>query len=589
MALPFARRLAAAAAITMMLVAPAFARAGTTDLGPNVKIFDPSMPQTAIQAQLDAIAAQQIPNEFGSQRYAVLFEPGTYGSPEHPLNFQVGYYEQVAGLGARPGDVQIYGTADVYNQNGLALTNFWRSLENLTIDVAGKGGCQSGEFWAVSQASPMRRVDVNGQTTLMDYCTGPSYASGGFIADSTLDTVINGSQQQWLTRNSTVGNWTNSVWNQVFAGVVGAPPPDFGNGAQYTVLPTNPESREAPFIYDDGGGYAVYVPAVQRNSAGPTWLTGQTPGRSVPLGSFYVAHPGDSEQQIDNALSRGMNLLFTPGVYDIDRTIRIKRADTIVLGLGMATLTAQNGAVAMSVDDVPGVEISGLIFDAGAVNSPVLLQVGTANEHGRGHGGFSDANDPTLLADVFFRIGGPHVGKATTALEVNSSDTIIDDIWAWRADHGSGVGWTSNTSDHGVVVNGDRVLATGLFVEHFQKDEVVWNGESGETIFFQNEMPYDPPTQDAWEHDGILGYAAYKVADTVTTHEAWGMGSYCFFNVNPSIHATHSFEVPTTPGVQLHNVFDLSISNTGTIDHIVNDVGPPTPPDTTPNDLVAYP
>jgi len=589
MALPFARRLAAAAAITMMLVAPAFARAGTTDLGPNVKIFDPSMSQADIQSQLDAIAAQQISNEFGTQRYAVLFEPGTYGSPAHPLNFQVGYYEQVAGLGARPGDVQIYGTADVYNQNGLALTNFWRSLENLTIDVAGKGGCQSGEFWAVSQASPMRRVDVNGQTTLMDYCTGPSYASGGFIADSTLDTVINGSQQQWLTRNSTVGNWTNSVWNQVFAGVVGAPPPDFGNGAQYTVLPTNPESREAPFIYDDGGGYAVYVPAVQRNSAGPTWLTGQTPGRSVPLGSFYVAHPGDSEQQIDNALSRGMNLLFTPGVYDIDRTIRIKRADTIVLGLGMATLTAQNGAVAMSVDDVPGVEISGLIFDAGAVNSPVLLQVGTANEHGRGHGGFSDANDPTLLADVFFRIGGPHVGKATTALEVNSSDTIIDDIWAWRADHGSGVGWTSNTSDHGVVVNGDRVLATGLFVEHFQKDEVVWNGESGETIFFQNEMPYDPPTQDAWEHDGILGYAAYKVADTVTTHEAWGMGSYCFFNVNPSIHATHSFEVPTTPGVQLHNVFDLSISNTGTIDHIVNDVGPPTPPDTTPNDLVAYP
>jgi hypothetical protein len=380
------------------------------------------------------------------------------------------------------------------------------------------------------------------------------------------------------------------VWNQVFAGVVGAPPPVFaGNGAQYTVLPTDPESREAPFVYDSGNGFAVYVPAVLRDSVGPTWLTGQTPGRSVPLDSFYVAHPGDSEQQIDNALSRGMNLLFTPGVYDVSRTIRIKRADTIVLGLGMATLTAQNGAIAMSVDDVPGVEISGLIFDAGPVESPVLLQVGTANVHGQGHGGFSDAGDPTLLADVFFRIGGPHIGKATTALEVNSSDTILDDIWAWRADHGSGVGWTSNTADHGVVVNGDRVLATGLFVEHFQKDEVVWNGDGGKTIFFQNEMPYDPPTQDAWEHDGILGYAAYKVGDSVTTHEAWGMGSYCFFNVNPSIHATHAFEVPTTAGVQLHDIFDLSISNTGTIDHIVNDVGPPTPPDTSPNDLVAYP
>lgn len=586
MSLQFARRLAAAAALVAMLAVPAVARAGAPDLGPNVTIFHPGMSQADIQSQLDAIAAQQISNEFGTQRYAVLFEPGTYGSPEHPLNFRVGYYEQVAGLGARPGDVQIYGTADVYNQNGVALTNFWRSLENLTIDVAGKGGCQFGEFWAVSQASPMRRVAVNGQTTLMDYCTGPSFASGGFIADSTLGLVINGSQQQWLTRNSTVGTWTNSVWNQVFAGVVGAPPPVFaGSGAQYTVLPANPESREAPFLYDGG----VYVPAVQRDSTGPTWLTGQTPGRSVPLDSFYIAHPGDSEQQIDNALSRGMNLLFTPGVYDIDRTIRIKRADTIVLGLGMATLTAQNGAVAMSVDDVPGVEISGLIFDAGPVESPVLLEVGTENQHGQGHDGFSDASDPTLLADVFFRIGGPHVGKATTALEVNSSDTILDDIWAWRADHGSGVGWTINTSDHGVVVNGDRVLATGLFVEHFQKDEVVWNGDAGKTIFFQNEMPYDPPTQDAWQHDGILGYAAYKIADSVTTHEAWGMGSYCFFNVNPSIHATHAFEVPTTAGVQLHDIFDLSISNTGTIDHIVNDVGPPTPPDTSPNDLIAYP
>lgn len=586
MSLQFARRLAATAALVAMLAVPAVARAGAPDLGPNVTIFHPGMSQADIQSQLDAIAAQQISNEFGTQRYAVLFEPGTYGSPEHPLNFRVGYYEQVAGLGARPGDVQIYGTADVYNQNGVALTNFWRSLENLTIDVAGKGGCQFGEFWAVSQASPMRRVAVNGQTTLMDYCTGPSFASGGFIADSTLGLVINGSQQQWLTRNSTVGTWTNSVWNQVFAGVVGAPPPVFaGSGAQYTVLPANPESREAPFLYDGG----VYVPAVQRDSTGPTWLTGQTPGRSVPLDSFYIAHPGDSEQQIDNALSRGMNLLFTPGVYDIDRTIRIKRADTIVLGLGMATLTAQNGAVAMSVDDVPGVEISGLIFDAGPVESPVLLEVGTENQHGQGHDGFSDASDPTLLADVFFRIGGPHVGKATTALEVNSSDTILDDIWAWRADHGSGVGWTINTSDHGVVVNGDRVLATGLFVEHFQKDEVVWNGDAGKTIFFQNEMPYDPPTQDAWQHDGILGYAAYKIADSVTTHEAWGMGSYCFFNVNPSIHATHAFEVPTTAGVQLHDIFDLSISNTGTIDHIVNDVGPPTPPDTSPNDLIAYP
>jgi hypothetical protein len=106
---------------------------------------------------------------------------------------------------------------------------------------------------------------------------------------------------------------------------------------------------------------------------------------------------------------------------------------------------------------------------------------------------------------------------------------------------------------------------------------------------FQNEMPYDPPNQAAYQHDGLLGWAAYKVADWVKTHEGWGLGSYCYFNVDPSIHNTHAFEVPVTPGLKLHDILDLSITNHGTIDHVVNDFGPPTNPFTQPNDVVAYP
>jgi hypothetical protein len=225
------------------------------------------------------------------------------------------------------------------------------------------------------------------------------------------------------------------------------------------------------------------------------------------------------------------------------------------------------------------------------VSSPVLLQVGTRHaEDGqaREHNGWSDPNDPTALHDVFFRIGGAHVGKATVSLEVNADNTILDDIWAWRADHGTGVGWTSNTADTGVVVNGDHVIATGLFVEHYQKYEVVWNGESGKTIMFQNEMPYDPPDQAAWRQDG-LGFAAYKVADSVKAHEGWGLGSYCFFNVDPTIHASHAFEVPVAPGVKLHDLLSLSITNHGTIDHVVNDVGAPTDANTSPSNVVEYP
>jgi hypothetical protein len=591
-------------ALACVLVLTAFGGAATAappepDFGPNVKIFDPSMSTSQIKATVDAIASQQVSNEFGTQRYALLFKPGTYGSATDPLNFQVGYYTDVAGLGSSPGDVTVNGTIDSYNQcsapdNCTALTNFWRSLSNLTIEVAGKGGCQFGEFWATSQAAPMRRVHVNGFATLMDYCTPPSYASGGFIADSQFSgsVVVNGSQQQYLVRNSSVDFWTNAVWNQVFAGVDGAPAQSFPD-PPYTTLATNPLSREKPFLYiDSDGHFAVYVPDAQVDSAGTTWSEGMTPGHSIPIEDFFIAKPTDSVQAINNALARGKNLIFTPGVYDIAKTIKVKRADTIVLGLGMATLEAEEGVVPMTVADVPGVEISGLIFDAGPVNSPALLRVGSEHAttgQGHNHAGWSNPADPSAIQDVFFRVGGPHVGKATVGLEVNSDHVILDDIWAWRADHGSGVGWTSNTSETGVVVNGDDVLATGLFSEHFQRYDVVWNGNGGNTIMFQNEMPYDPPNQAAWQHDGVLGFAAYKVADSVTTHEGWGLGSYCFFNVDPTIHATRAFEVPNTPGVKLHDLLDLSITNHGTIDHVVNNFGPPTNPNTVPVYIVSYP
>ena len=269
-------------------VATALASPSQPNFGSSVYIFNPSMPQSQIQATVDAIASQQVSNQFGTQRYALLFEPGTYGSSANPLNFQVGYYTAVAGLGLSPNDVVINGSVYVRNQcfsgQCTALVNFWRSLSNLTINVTTPGfGCYSGEFWPVSQAAPMRRVHVNGLVTLMDYCTGPSFASGGFIADSAFDgsVVINGSQQQWVTRNSQVDSWTNGVWNQVFSGVVGAPAQCFPCGNQYTTLATSPVTREAPYLYEDSQKhFNVFVPAVQHNSAGTTWAGGQTPGAS---------------------------------------------------------------------------------------------------------------------------------------------------------------------------------------------------------------------------------------------------------------------------------------------------------------------
>jgi hypothetical protein len=566
-------------------------RAAAPDFGPNVLIFDPSMSISEIETAANSIAQQQLSNQFGPQRYALLFMPGTYGTASTPLIFQVGYYTEVAGLGASPSDVVINGKIDVRNQcfsSGAcnALDNFWRSLSNLTINAMGTDGCYSGnEFWAVSQAAPMRRVQVNGFLTLMDYCTGPNpYASGGFIADSQLPGVLNGSQQQFLVRNGSIAFWTNAVWNQVFSGVVNAPPQSFPNPA-YTTLATSPVTRERPFLYvDSTGNWNVFVPAVQTNSSGTTWASGPTAGSSLPISDFLIATPATPVSEITSSLARGGNVIFTPGVYDLNAPIVVTRPDTVVLGLGFATLSPQTGSAALKVNTGTGVKIAGLLFDAGPVNSPVLLNLGAGNSHK------SDPSDPTTLNDVFFRIGGAAAGKATDSLVVNSDNVLLDDIWAWRADHGTGVGWTVNTADTGLVVNGDNVTAYGLFVEHYQKYQVIWNGENGTTIMFQNEMPYDPPSQAAWEHDDTLGYAAYKVADGVRTHQGWGLGSYCFFNQGVDIHASHAFEVPLTPAVQFHDLLTVFLNGSGGIDHVINDTGAPvSSANGGPSDVVSYP
>jgi hypothetical protein len=542
------------------------------------------MPLSEIQATVDSIATQQVSNQFGTQRYALLFEPGTYGSASTPLNFQVGYYTTVAGLGQSPADVVINGSIDVYNQctdgSCVASNNFWRSLSNLTINVTNPTfGCYAGEFWAVSQAAPMRRVLVNGNATLMDYCTGPSYASGGFIADSEFEggSIVSGSQQQWITRNSQIDGWSNGVWNQVFSGVIGAPAQCFPGtlpacgGNPYTTLATSPVTREEPYLYiGSDGHYKVFVPAVQHNSAGTTWGSGPTPGSSIPISKFFIAQPTNSAAQIDAQLLAGKNLILTPGIYNLDLPLLVTRPDTVVLGIGFPTLIPENGIVSMIVLPSKGVMVSGMIFDAGIPKSPLLLQFGTPF-------GPSSSSDSSALQDVFFRIGGAEPGRATVSLSVGSDNTILDDIWAWRADHGNGVGWTDNTADTGLVVTGKNVTAYGLFVEHYQKYEVLWLGDGGTDIFFQNEMPYDPPSQAAWmEAPGVDGWAAFKVTNNVTSFKGYGMGSYSFFNQGVNIYAANAFEVPTTLAPSSMNdllTIFLSTAGSGGILNVIDNTG----------------
>ena len=595
--------------------------ANVAAFGPNVCVFTDTMSQAAIQKDLDSIATQQVPvaSQFNSQRYAVEFRPGTYGSAGNPLVFQVGYYTQVAGLGAMPQDTVVNGAIDVFNNLCTAGTqdcnsddNFWRSLSNLTLNVDlpssppayapaivdpfGTGCTNSAEMWSASQAAPIRRAIINGSVVFQDYCANNNFASGGFIADSEVSGSLNFfGNQQYLVRNSAIGGAAGcpqGLWNMVYSGVQGAPAPVFtGQCQQNTVLPASPVTEEEPFLFtDSGGNYNVFVPAVQHGSSGPSWAGGQGAGRTLPLSKFFVANPSTPTLAITAALALGKDLILTPGVYDLNQPIVVSRPGTVVLGLGLATLVPQHGNAAMVVTPNHGVKLSGLIIDAGPVNSPVLVSVGLP-----GLGGSS--TDPDVIQDVFFRIGGAETTptSATVSLLDNASDSILDDVWAWRADHGNAVGWTQNTAGTGLVVTGANVTAYGLAVEHYQKNEVVWSGQGGTDIFFQNELPYDPPSQADWMASPTQnGYPAFLVSPNVKTFQGHGMGSYVvFIQTTATLHDAEAFQAPHAPGVQFHDVFGVWISGSGGLDSIVNGVGGPvtsTNPGTVqPVDLVSYP
>ncbi|MCX4986593.1 discoidin domain-containing protein [Streptomyces sp. NBC_00572] len=548
---------------------------GGGDLGPNVHVFDPSTP--GVQAKLDQVFQEQESAQFGSGRHAFLFKPGTYNG----LNAQIGFYTQIAGLGLRPGDTTINGdvTVDAGWFNGNATQNFWRGAEGLTLNPV-----NGTDRWAVSQASSFRRMHVKGGLNLAP--NGYGWASGGYIADSKVDGQIgNYSQQQWYTRESSIGGWSNSVWNQTFSGVEGAPATSFPE-PRYTTLDTTPTSREKPYLYLDGNEYKVFAPAKRVNARGTSWANGAPQGESIPLSQFYVVKPGATAATINQALAQGLHLLFTPGVYHVDQTINVNRANTIVLGLGLATIIPDNGVTAMKVADVDGVRLAGFLIDAGPVNSPVLLELGPQNSAA------DHTANPTTVQDVYVRIGGAGAGKATTSVVVNSDDAIIDHTWVWRADHGEGVGWETNRADYGVRVNGDDVLATGLFVEHFNKYDVEWYGERGRTIFYQNEKAYDAPNQAAIQNGSTKGYAAYRVDDSVNTHEAWGLGSYCNYNVDPTIVQDHGFKAPVKPGVKFHSLLVVSLGGMGHYNHVINDTGASTIPagtSTVPSTVVSFP
>ncbi len=150
-----------------------------------------------------------------------------------------------------------------------------------------------------------------------------------------------------------------------------------------------------------------------------------------------------------------------------------------------------------------------------------------------------------------------------------------DNLWLWRADHGTGVGWTKNVSNSGLVVNGNNVTIYGLFVEHHEQYQTVWNGNWGRVYFYQSELPYDAPSQAVWSHNGVNGYASYKVADSVTSHQAYGIGIYGVFN-SSTTKCFNAIETPiNSQQVNMHDMINVYITGESgsEMTHIINGTG----------------
>ncbi len=528
--------------------------------GQNVYIFTPADNAANIQDTLDKIYSRQETAQFDDNRYAVYFMPGEYN-----VSANVGFYTQLSGLGVLPTDTKV-SSVNTYarwlsNPQGLhnATCNFWRGIENIEM--------QSDTVWAVSQATDMRRVQVDGNLTLHD---NYGWASGGFLADSRVTGYVDsGTQQQWLSRNNSYRSWMGQNWNMVMLGDEPSGVPDkTWPEASYTAVEKTPVIREKPFlIYDKKNGFGVYVPEWKEDSFSFAWEGDAPEGKVLPLSDFYVAKENvDTADSINKALTDGKNVLFTPGVYELDGALKVQKSGTILLGMGLATLRSAAGNECVISENADDLILAGLLFDAGTTESECLVELGA-----------KEGAAPSLLADVYFRVGaiasdGPCRTKACITIDLDN--VVGDNLWVWRADHGDNVGWDLNTCENGIVINGDNVSMYALMVEHFNGYQTMWNGNNGTCIMYQSEVPYDVPDRGQWINpDGKrFGYASFKVAEDVSSFSATGLGIY-LYNRDNTIPMYCAMEVPDVEGVHVHNAITAYLNGYPGMKCVINEAG----------------
>lgn len=538
---------------------------------------DMELVQQYIDAKHDVLETAT-EGQFSAERFCIMLLPGDY--PD--LDVKVGYYTSVIGLGEHPEDVAIkslYVSTRVLINNNSTHT-FWRSAENFTVETDTQ--------WAVSQATSLRRMQINGDLAL-SHASG--WSSGGFLANSKVSgEVDSGTQQQWMSRNAEWDYWkyNGGSHSLVFSGCDGYTPQSAWSESEgrYTNIEYTEKVAEKPFLVQTAEGeISIFVPDVLENTKGITWQDNSIEdGHFISLDDFYIADEKlDNANTLNKALKSGKHLLFTPGHYSLTEPLKVNQKDTIILGIGYPTLEIadSNDKSAIEIADVDGVRVADILIESGKYSKNMVVV-------GNKDGDASHDKNPIVLSNVYLRIGGVknvHT-QVETGIVIYANDTICDHFWLWRGDHFDGVEWEDtvqgdgsilygNPIKTGIEVVGDNVKCYALMVEHMQEYQTYWKGENGMTVMYQSETPYYIPSQDKWmSHDGEKnGFASYKVDDSVNTHRAYGLSIY-LVNFTDNI-LDSAIEVPEKEGIDMQHmvICNFSGNEDSSIERLINNYG----------------
>lgn len=601
--------------IFLSSIAATATMAGATTLEPNppqwpdsVQIIRETDDMDSVLAALkktedgwnDEYEAWSSDHHFSNRRHALLFAPGTYTD----LSWQVGYYVQVAGLGTSPDNVEfrncgphVPAVNHHIHEGGTCLDTFWRSGENFLVS-------ETNMTWAVSQAAPLRRVHVAKDLYLYD---GPAYASGGHLANAQVDGKLRfGGQQQWMSRNVRLGEGIQGgAWSLVFTGCTGnVPEPSPGNetSPSISILETPPVRIEKPYIalQDNGVKFDLRVPQSTRDkgkTTGPLFDGSMDDVRDFSRVYVAIAGTDAKSETVQAALDQGKDVVFAPGIHNLTKTLEIRHANQVILGLGLATIVAPtDGTPCIHVaPETPGVRIGGVTLEAstrtecddnGDKRESSLLEWGDANVKDAG-----DPSNPGAMFDVFCRVGGATKGNRSdifvdAMMRIHSGNVVGDNLWLWRADHAE-LNDSETTANYphisplyhqseenefrvetGIEVGGDDVTMFGLAVEHANGHQTVWSGERGAVYFYQCELPYGVKQSSF----GDKGFTGYLVTDGVENHTLLGAGVYSNFR-NEEVKVATAIQHPNATNIQCINPFTVRLDNNGCIESVVNGEG----------------